>query len=162
MRNLGYAPKARVIVLERRPADANTAEQLQLAPGSPVYYGHRLRSIGEEPVVLEQFALPADRFAGLDGHDLTTRSLYEVMETEYSASISFAHQALEAVIATPYEADLLGVVPGAPLMLEQRVTFDNQRLPIEYGKDLYRGDRFRFVTELAHVDEARAGPVTAP
>ncbi len=31
----------------------------------------------------------------------------------------------------------------------QRLSFNKEGQPIEYGKDLYRGDRFRFVTEIA-------------
>jgi DNA-binding GntR family transcriptional regulator len=34
-------------------------------------------------------------------------------------------------------------------MLEQRLSLDQEGQPVEYGRDLYRGDRFRFVTETA-------------
>jgi DNA-binding GntR family transcriptional regulator len=34
-------------------------------------------------------------------------------------------------------------------MLEQRLSFDDHERPVEHGRDLYRGDRFRFVTETA-------------
>lgn len=155
MLRLGYAPRARVILFERRRADLTTAEQLGLRPLAPVYYSHRLRLIREEPVLLEQFSLPVDRFPDLERHDLSGRSLYEIMECEYGATIAHARQSLEPVLATPYEAAALGIEPGAPLMLEQRLTFDHDGTAIEYSKDLYRGDRFRFVTEMAPVDELR-------
>jgi DNA-binding GntR family transcriptional regulator len=41
-----------------------------------------------------------------------------------------------------------GLKAGAPLMLEQRLAFDQNGQPIEYAKDVYRGDRFRFVTDF--------------
>jgi GntR family transcriptional regulator len=47
------------------------------------------------------------------------------------------------------ESELLEVEPGAPLMLEKRISYDQHNQPVEYGKDRYRGDRFRFVTEAA-------------
>ncbi len=153
MRSLGYAPKARIILLERRQADATTREQLALPAQAMVYYSHRLRLIGREPVVLEQFALPAARFANFEQHNLVDRSIYEIMEVEYGVVVGYARQILEPVVATPYEAELLGIAAGAPLMLEQRVAFDQHGLPVEYSKDLYRGDRFRFVTDLAPIDE---------
>jgi DNA-binding GntR family transcriptional regulator len=34
-------------------------------------------------------------------------------------------------------------------MLEERLGLDAKNQPVEYAKDLYRGDRFRFVTDLA-------------
>lgn len=38
-------------------------------------------------------------------------------------------------------------------MLEQRVTFDQRGLPVEYGKDLYRGDRFRLAAKMAPIND---------
>ena len=77
---------------------------------------------------------------------------YEILETEYEVSVTQARQSLEAVIATEYEAGLLQVQPGAPLMLERRSAFDPSGQPVEHGRDLYRGDRFRFVTETAPIE----------
>jgi hypothetical protein len=37
-------------------------------------------------------------------------------------------------------------------MLEKRVSYDPENLPVEVGKDRYRGDRFRFVTEAVPFD----------
>jgi DNA-binding GntR family transcriptional regulator len=37
-------------------------------------------------------------------------------------------------------------------MLERRLSFDTEGRPVEHGTDLYRGDRFRFVTELAPLE----------
>jgi DNA-binding GntR family transcriptional regulator len=37
-------------------------------------------------------------------------------------------------------------------MLERRSAFDHSGQPVEHGKDLYRGDRFRFVTETAPIE----------
>jgi GntR family transcriptional regulator len=78
--------------------------------------------------------------------------MYKVMEEEYGVSVRQAHQSLEPVIAEKYEAKLLAVKRGAPLMLERRVSFDQNDQPVECGSDLYRGDRFRFVTEMAALE----------
>jgi GntR family transcriptional regulator len=148
----GYTPGAKVVLFEHRPAEAVVAHELRLPAAAPVYYVHRLRLLNQEPVLLERFAVPAARFPGLERFDLAERSLYEVMETEYGVYVSRARQSLEPVVATEYEADLLGVRPGAPLMLERRLTLDKLAQPIEHGRDLYRGDRFRFVTEVAPLE----------
>jgi DNA-binding GntR family transcriptional regulator len=34
-------------------------------------------------------------------------------------------------------------------MLERRLSYGQDGEPVEHGRDLYRGDRFRFVTEIA-------------
>jgi GntR family transcriptional regulator len=100
-------------------------------------------------MMLEEFIIPVYRFLDFERFDLTKRSLYEILETEYGVTISHARQSLEPVIATQYEADLLEIEVGAPLMLERRLAFDQHEKPVELSKDLYRGDRFRFVTEIA-------------
>nr|HID12237.1 GntR family transcriptional regulator [Anaerolineae bacterium] len=152
MQRRGYVPGVKVITFERRPVEASVARELSLPVSTPVYYIRRLRLINQEPVMLERVTIPVHRFPDLERYDLAERSIYEVMETEYGVSISRARQSLEPVIATEYEAELLGVKPGAPLMLERRLGFDQDDQPVEYGKDLYRGDRFRFVTEIAPLE----------
>jgi GntR family transcriptional regulator len=67
-------------------------------------------------------------------------------------SIRRAKQSLEPVVASEFEADLLDVSPGAPLMMERRLAYDQEDQPVEHGRDLYRGDRFRFVTEIAPLE----------
>lgn len=152
MQRSGYKPGARVVTFEKRLAETSTAGQLSLPVSAPVYYVHRLRLINQEPVMLEEFTVPAYRFPDFERFDLSARSLYEIIETEYSISISRARQSLEPVLATEYEGKLLEIETGAPLMLERRLAFDQDGRPVEYSKDLYRGDRFRFVTEMASLE----------
>ena len=152
MQRQGYVPGARLILFERRYVEASAARELNLPISATVYYGHRLRLINQEPVMLERFTIPADRFPGFEKYDLSQRSIYEVMESEYGVSVVRARQSLEPIVASEYEAQLLGIEIGAPLMLERRVGVDQEGEPVEYGKDAYRGDRFRFVTQLAPID----------
>jgi len=152
MQRRGYTPGARVITLERHPAEPSIAGELELPVSAPVYHIHRLRLINQEPLLLERLEIPVHRFPDLERYDLSQRSLYEIMETEYGVSVVRARQSLEPVIATNYEAELLQVALGAPLMLERRLAFDQDDQPVEQGRDLYRGDRFRFVTEIAPLE----------
>ena len=152
MTRRGYKPGAKVIQCAQRPAEASAARHLKLRVSALVYDIHRLRLINGEPVLLERYLIPAARFPGLDRHNLAHRSMYEVLEKEYGVAVSQARQTLEPVVAAEYEAELLCVEPGAPLMLERRLSFDQSGRPVEYGKDLYRGDRFRFVTDMASLD----------
>lgn len=149
MQRQGYTTGAQVLMLQQREASLSVAARLKLPVSTPIYYAHRVRSLNQIPVMLETFALPASRFPNLETQDLDHRSLYEVMEKEYGIVISQARQSLEAVPATEYEASCLAVAPGAPLMLEERLGLDSKNQPVEYAKDVYRGDRFRFVTERA-------------
>ena len=152
MRRRGYKPGARVIQCRVRPAEASVARRLKIKVSAPVYDIHRLRLVNGQPVLLERYLIPVARCPGLDRQPLARRSMYAILEKEYGVTVARAQQSLEPVIATAYEAGLLGVAPGAALMLERRLSFDLRGRPVEFGKDLYRGDRFRFTTEMASLD----------
>lgn len=155
MQQRGYAPGTRLLSVELRPAHAAQAAVLQIATGAPVCVVHRLRTLNREPVLIEQYTLPVERFPGLDRHALQSQSIYAVLRQAYGVEIRRARQSLEPVAATEYEAGILGVPIGAPLMLERRLSFDADDRPVEHGRDLYRGDRFRFVTETAPWEDDR-------
>lgn len=147
MKRKGYRPGASVIQLEKILCMPAVAHELDLPVSAFVYFIQRLRTVNQEPVVLENAYVPADIFPEIDRFDLSDRSMYEIMETEYGSRVSQARQSLEAVVATEFEANLMGLKKGDPLMLERRLTFDQHNRRVEYSKDLFRGDRFRFTTE---------------
>jgi len=152
MSSRGYQASARLIVFERRLAEVSVANKLKLNVSAPVYYFQRLRFINQKPVLLETCMLPIYRFPNFEHHDLEANSVYEIMETAYGITPHHSEQSLEAVSAAEFEAEWLGCETGSSLMLERRLVFDQQNSPLEYGHDLYRGDRFRFVTEIAPLE----------
>jgi GntR family transcriptional regulator len=147
MQQRGFTPQAKIISFEQIMAESSMAKDLMVPISAPIYSILRLRSINHEPVMLESYMIPVQRFPGLDQFDLENRSIYEILEDEYGVPIARARQSFEPVIATEYEAKLLNITIGDALMLEKRLSYDAHNLPIEFGKDRYRGDRFRFVTE---------------
>jgi len=148
----GYKAGAEILSVAEVNADARVADKLRIETGIPIYYFHRLRRLDDEPVMLEIICLPKHIFSGMDQQDLINNSLFEVMEKEYGREITSAEQALEAVQASDYEAEVLEVSPGAALMMEERISRDQFGTIIEFSRDLYRGDRFRFVVEDARFD----------
>jgi GntR family transcriptional regulator len=152
MERRGYKTGMKLITFEKKPAEASLANRLKIPVSTPVYRAFRLRLLNQDPVMLEEFTIPVHTFPDFDRFDLSSRSLYEIFTTEYGVTILQAHQSLEPVIATEYQAELLEIDTGSPLMLERRLAFDQQNRPVEYSKDLYRGDRFRFTTEIASLE----------
>ncbi len=148
----GFKVGARVVSVREMPVDKRAAQKLAIAVGAPIYCLHRVRYLNDKPVMLEQFRIPVHLFPGMINFDLESRSLFEIMEVEYGRRVSEAVQSLEAVTASDFEAECLGVAPGAALMMEERVTRDQHGEIVEFSRDLYRGDRFRFVAGIARFD----------
>src|SRR5215813_9821904 len=149
----GIQPAARVLFATQRPAGPVSAAALELEEGDPVHEVRRVRLGDGRPIVLEQSLFPAALFPGLlqcrlDG------SLYELLEAKYGQRPHRARETLEPVTAGVREAEALEVAEGAPLMLVERVAYAQTGQPVEFARDLFRGDRTRIVmwtSELAGV-----------
>lgn len=151
MTEQGYETGAKVMALERVVPSDKVAAELELLAGAEVVRFHRLRTIDGEPIVLETFSVPAVLVPEIEQFDLDRRSFYEILQSEYGIRMEFSRQSLEAVALSEIEAQWLHAAPGAPGMLERRLSFDSQGRPVDSGTDLYRGDRVRFNTEAATV-----------
>jgi GntR family transcriptional regulator len=90
---------------------------------------------------------------GLETADLTRRSLYEYLQTEYGLSLARGRRTIEAVAADARQARLLRVRKGAPLAYLQSVSYLADGRPIEYYIAFHRGDRSRFEVELVRGKE---------
>ena len=53
------------------------------------------------------------------------------------------------MVAEAFEAALLEVPQGSPLMRVERTAYDSGGTPVEFARDLFRGDRSRFVLRSA-------------
>ena len=143
----GILPSSRLLSGEQVLASAAVAQLLDLRIAEPLYKVVRLRLGGGVPLALETSFFPARHVPGLLDYDLERHSIYRLME-RYDARPVRATQSLEPVPARDQEAEALEVPVGSPLMLVERIAWDALDRPVEYAKDIYRGDRSRFVAEL--------------
>ncbi len=151
LRRGGMVAGARVLGAAQRPAGPAAAAALRLAQGDPVFSVRRLRLADGKPIAVEHSQFPAARFPGLLDRPLGG-SLYELMELQYGHRPHRARESLEPVMAGRREAEELSVPPGAPLLLVERIAYGRSGLPLEFARDLFRGDRTRVVvwtSELA-------------
>lgn len=146
LRRQGHRAGARVLSAQTAEAGSHAADALAVAEGSAVFEVVRVRLSDDEPLALERSLFPADRFPGLLAAPLDG-SLYELLEQRYDAGPARTVERLEPVIAGAFEADHLAVKQGAPLLLVERTAFDSDGVPVEWARDLFRGDRTRVVVE---------------
>ncbi|MCB0208572.1 MAG: GntR family transcriptional regulator [Anaerolineae bacterium] len=123
---------------------ASVASGLNLTVGAATVKLVRLRLAESIPLLLETTFLPASLCAGLESEDLTTQSLYALLETKYGLHLKYARQTLEATIANAYESQLFGIEAGTAMILLEGTTYLDTDQPVEYFKAVYRGDRFQF------------------
>ncbi len=153
LRRRGMVAGARVLSAACRPAGPAAAAALGLADGDPVCEIRRVRLGDGRPLAVERSMFPAASFPGLLGCRLDG-SLYDLLEEKYQHRPRRARESLEPVLAGVREAEALDVREGAPLLLVERVAYDGDGRPVEFDRDLFRGDRTRIVmwtSELAGV-----------
>jgi GntR family transcriptional regulator len=143
LRGLGREAGARVVsAVERK---ASPSEVAVLGAGA-VFEIVRVRSADGEPVALERTVLRAALFPGILDAPLD-RSLYALMRERYAVVPVRAVERLEPALARPDEALALGIAPGRPVMLVERVVYAESGPPVELSRDVFRGDRTRVVWE---------------
>ncbi|SFK37858.1 GntR family transcriptional regulator [Geodermatophilus ruber] len=141
----GEAPTTEVLSLERRPAPADVAGELDLAEGAEIVVLRRLRRSHGEPLALMTNHLPG-RFAPTV-EELSERGLYQYLRGQ-GVHLRVAHQRIGARLARTEEARLLDEPPRAALLTMQRTAFDDKGAAIEFGQHLYRASRYDFETTL--------------
>ncbi len=144
LRRPGMVAGARVLAATEHPAGPAAAAALALHDGAPVLDVRRIRLADDRPVAVEHSLFPAALFPGLLAGRLDG-SFYELLEASYGLRPHRARERLEPVTAGIREAKALDVPEGAPLLLVERTAYSRSGQPIEFARDLFRGDRTRVV-----------------
>src|SRR5690348_12248069 len=99
-----------------------------------------------QPLLVEDVQLPADRFAGLLDADLEHGSLYDLLARRYNTIPEYAQESVEAVALPTWAARLLDKRPGTPSLRVDLVGYDQHNRPFEYCRTLV-GHRARYVVD---------------
>ena len=149
MHSRGIVPSSVILSLTTEAPSLPDRERLRLDLGHQMVRVRRLRLGDGRPMALEEASLPQSLVEGIEEHDFSRGSLYEFLKSR-QIELQGAHQTLEAILADEEQAMLLAVPQGAPLLLLERLSYDQFGRPAEFVRAVYRGDRYRFYVELGH------------
>lgn len=147
MRQRGRKPSTRVLASELIPAPQDIAERLQVEAGEELAHLKRLRLADDEPMSIEDSYLIHRYCPGVLEGDYESGSLREALE-ENGIRWSYAKQIIRAISATDSLAKLLSIQSQAALLFIERISFSQQRIPVEFLRIYYRGDRYSLYNEL--------------
>lgn len=130
--------QSRFLECRRIRASAEIAAQLELKTGDPVVFVRRLLSFESVPTVLDDIWLPGAAFRGLTAERLSQYHgpLYGLFETEFGTRMIRAEERIRAVAAEGDAIEVLGVDPGAPLLLVERLSYTYGDRPVEIRRGL--------------------------
>ncbi len=148
MTSLGLHVSTRVISASSVPATPQLSNSLQIEPAAEVFHLNRLRFANKEPIAIEHIWISLARFPGIETYNFANHSLYSVLKEDYGVIVGSANEVIEARSASATEAQLLHIPVRSSLLVVSRTMLDKKGLPIETGRSLYRGDRYRAVLEI--------------
>jgi GntR family transcriptional regulator len=143
MRGLGLAVTSRIIELDLVTPSPKVVRDLRLQPGEQAVFLRRVRYINGEAIAVMSSYMPGAYLLALQEADLSHQPITQVMEAASGLRIVKADDYLEASLARPEEAELLGIRIGAPVFLGRGILYESQGTPVRSSKVVYRGDRFR-------------------
>jgi GntR family transcriptional regulator len=115
----------------------------------------RLRLADEETMAIETLHVRASLVPGLSADDLESQSFYTLLTERYGIDIVGGLQTIEPTVTNEEESEYLGVPLHSPAFLFERTTRSRTDEIVEYVRSLYRGDRYRLVTELSRTPGRR-------
>jgi GntR family transcriptional regulator len=148
MQRRGMVPGSRTLDLRIAPAGAHLGRLLHVSPSEPVVIITRLRLADRETMAIETLHVRESLVPGLTAADLEGQSFYEILSGRYGLEIVGGNQTIEPTVTNEAESDALGVPLHSPAFLFERSTRSVTGEIVEYVRSIYRGDRYKLVTEL--------------
>jgi GntR family transcriptional regulator len=142
MRLRGLEPGAVGYRASTRGATRSVAAALGVEIGAETLHIERVRTADGEPMAIERTNVSLDLFPGLRSQMSADKSLYDIIQTVYGVRLESALQRVSIARLTATDAAKLAVSEGDPAFLVERTALDNMGRVVEFGRSLYRGDRY--------------------
>jgi GntR family transcriptional regulator len=157
MQRRGMRPESRTLELTVVPAGARLGRFLHVSPSEPIVVAKRLRLADRETMAIETLHVREALVPGLTSKDLEEQSFYELLGKQYGIVVVGGTQTIEPTVTNEEESEALGVPLHSPAFLFERFSRSDADGIVEYVHSIYRGDRYRLVTELGVRGEPRHG-----
>ena len=162
MRRRGMTPGSRTLSLETTTAGAYLGRCLHVSPSERVVVAKRLRLADGESMAIETLHVPESLVPGLEPKDLDRGSFYELLAERYGITIVGGMQTIEPTVTNEEESEGLDVPLHSPAFLFERTTRSENDDIVEFVRSIYRGDRYRLVSELNRRERSGSTPVFMP
>ena len=154
MRRRGMRPASRTLDLKVVPAGARLGRFLHVSPSERIVVAKRLRLADQETMAIETLHVRESLVPGLSAADLERGSFYELLRERYGVVVAGGTQTIEPTVTNEEESEALGVPLHSPAFLFERFSRGEAGSIVEYVHSIYRGDRYRLVTDLGGGSEA--------
>ena len=142
----------RVLEFETIAPAADVARALRLAGAERVVKVVRVRSYRGTPLGLVTTFVPEPIARRIAKRGLQSEPMLALLE-KAGVKVGSADQTVSATLADAAVAPFLGVATSSPLLSVQRVVYDDQGMPVQLLRAMYRPDRYEYQMHLSRVGE---------
>lgn len=153
-KRMGLVASSTVLRAESSAATLDEAEELSIAPGTPLFHLDRVRLLDGVPTALDSTLIPVAVLPGWADIDFATASLYDAV-TSGGTELVRADSTIEAREASDAIAESLGIAVGKPLLVMHQVVVDASDRPLFVSTINYSGERYRLRTNFARTHAPR-------
>lgn len=132
----GLRPGQRTLLQSRHPADADLASHLEIEAGDPVLTIVRVRTLNDEPALIERMSFIWEVGSTLMEFDPDSGSINRFL-IDSDVDLYSSDHLIDAVSADPDDAESLDIAEGTALMRVRRRTHDAVGRVIEWSEDRY-------------------------
>lgn len=119
------------------PVPVRAAQRLGVAAGTQVFALHRTRHIGDACIGMELRYFSPDLEMTLPMAALLTKGLHAMLSEDMGLEIGRIDAALRAALADGGQAQALGIVPGAPLLVRSHTLYGIDDAALVHGESHY-------------------------
>lgn len=153
MRARGATTGIKLLDMRSEAAEGKVAENLGIAEGTPVVVLKRLRLVNGQVVGCEIRYLPKHIGEALTPDEIHNQPLVPAVRRILGKPRTRLALVVSASSATRHEAKILETRVGAPILIRENTWYVDSKEAVQYGKTLFRGDRYQMAVEFASTQE---------
>lgn len=142
---MGLTASSEVLRSVVSPASLDEAEELSIAPGTPLFRLDRVRFLNSVPIAIDSTRIPDSLVPGFVDIDFANVSLYEKL-ADIGLELLRADSTIEAREADADIAEHLNIEVGKPVLEMNQVVVNDAGHPLFASCIQYSGDRYRLRT----------------
>lgn len=145
----GGRPSTRVLSIELRSKSIAETTLFEVTKEDRVFEMRRLRLMKGEPCVMQTSVLPLIGLAEYQKNEFEKRSLYKILEQDFSIQIGPVKETLTCSNVTSDVAEALGLNTGDAVFVSHRIVRSRTGDVVEISRNFIRSDRYCFVQDSA-------------
>lgn len=151
LRDSGIKPSTEVLAADLMSvgqAEGRIIEGFGLSETDEVVYIRRLRRGNDVPFAIQTVYLRPERCPDILDKGVDLSHLFRLYAERYDTRIIWGNEIIRVAAASDDEAALLEIAPGAPVVIRDRISYDQDEYPFEVLHSVDRGDRFEYRYEI--------------